>query len=150
VRKAFRQLARLYHPDVARDKPGAEDMFKRINQAYEVLRNPEKRRDYDRRGRVSAPPPRKPPPPDWLFGSAAQRKVRRKTDQARLTPDEVQRVVAFALNLGVGAVAEQQEAIVFVPMRNNGVEGTAYVHYHPQRIRTLNDAVSVLVLKQSG
>jgi len=47
IRKAFRKLAREYHPDVAKDKKTAEDKFKEINEAYEVLSDPEKRKKYD-------------------------------------------------------------------------------------------------------
>ncbi len=46
IRKAFRKLARQYHPDVNRNS-GAEEKFKQINEAYEVLSNPEKRKRYD-------------------------------------------------------------------------------------------------------
>lgn len=47
IKKAFRKLARLYHPDVAKDKPTAEAKFKEINEANEVLSDPEKRKKYD-------------------------------------------------------------------------------------------------------
>ncbi|MCX7713918.1 MAG: J domain-containing protein [Chthoniobacterales bacterium] len=47
IRAAFRRLARLYHPDIATDKKEAEEKFKEINEAYEVLGDPEKRRKYD-------------------------------------------------------------------------------------------------------
>jgi len=47
VKKAFRTLARKYHPDVAKDKKTAEAKFKEINEAYEVLGDPEKRKKYD-------------------------------------------------------------------------------------------------------
>src|SRR4051812_23331121 len=50
IRKAFRKLARQYHPDVAGNKAGAEDKFKAINEAYEVLSDPDKRRKYDTLG----------------------------------------------------------------------------------------------------
>ncbi|MGJ8697066.1 MAG: DnaJ C-terminal domain-containing protein [Verrucomicrobiaceae bacterium] len=53
VRKAFKKLARKYHPDVAEDKDTAEDKFKEINEAYEVLGDQEKRKKYDTLG------------PDW-------------------------------------------------------------------------------------
>jgi len=43
IRKAFRRLARKYHPDVAGNHPGAENKFKDINEAYEVLCDPERR-----------------------------------------------------------------------------------------------------------
>jgi curved DNA-binding protein len=49
IRGAYRKLARQYHPDVNKD-PGAEDRFKEIAEAYEVLRDPEKRERYDRLG----------------------------------------------------------------------------------------------------
>ena len=50
VRAAFRKLARQYHPDVNQGEPGADERFKEINEAHEVLSNPESRRLYDRYG----------------------------------------------------------------------------------------------------
>ncbi|SPE59956.1 Curved DNA-binding protein [Verrucomicrobia bacterium] len=50
IKKAFRKLARQYHPDVAKDKKAAEAKFKEINEAYEVLSDPEKRKRYDELG----------------------------------------------------------------------------------------------------
>ena len=47
IRKAFRKLARVHHPDVAKDKKAAETKFKEINEANEVLSDPEKRQRYD-------------------------------------------------------------------------------------------------------
>lgn len=49
IRRAYRRLARKYHPDINKE-PGAEDRFKRISEAYEVLRDDEKRAQYDRFG----------------------------------------------------------------------------------------------------
>lgn len=60
IRKAFRKLARQYHPDVADDKKAAEEKFKEINEAYEVLGDPAKRSKYDTLGASwnrSQPPP---------------------------------------------------------------------------------------------
>src|SRR6267143_1894701 len=58
IKSAFRRLARKYHPDVAKGKD-TTDRFKEINEAYEVLSDPEKRRRYDTLG------------PDWQRYAAA-------------------------------------------------------------------------------
>ncbi|HTI99019.1 MAG TPA: J domain-containing protein [Dongiaceae bacterium] len=50
IKKSFRKLARQYHPDVAKNKKEAEEKFKEINEAYEVLGDPAKRRKYDELG----------------------------------------------------------------------------------------------------
>jgi len=50
MKKSFRDLARIYHPDVAKNKAAGEEKFKEINEAYEVLSDPEKRRRYDELG----------------------------------------------------------------------------------------------------
>ncbi len=47
IRRAYRKLARKHHPDANRDDPKAEDRFKEIQSAYEILSNPNKRREYD-------------------------------------------------------------------------------------------------------
>lgn len=47
IRRSYRKLARKYHPDANRDNPDAEERFKGIQHAYEILSNPEKRREYD-------------------------------------------------------------------------------------------------------
>src|SRR5579872_2852665 len=50
IRKAFRQLARKYHPDVNPNDKSAEEKFKEINEAYEVLSDADKRKRYDELG----------------------------------------------------------------------------------------------------
>jgi curved DNA-binding protein len=60
IKKAFRALARKFHPDVAKDKKSAEDKFKEINEANEVLSDPESRRKYDQLGA------------DWKTGAASR------------------------------------------------------------------------------
>jgi len=53
IKRAYRSLARTHHPDVAEDKTTAEHHFKEINEAYEVLSDPQKRAQYDRFGTVN-------------------------------------------------------------------------------------------------
>ncbi len=50
VKQAYRKMARKYHPDVNSGEKAAEEKFKKINEAYEVLSDPEKRKKYDRYG----------------------------------------------------------------------------------------------------
>lgn len=50
IKQAFRRLARIHHPDVAKNKVTGEAKFKEINEAYEVLSDPEKRQRYDELG----------------------------------------------------------------------------------------------------
>jgi curved DNA-binding protein len=77
IRKAFRKLARKYHPDVAKDKKAAEEKFKEINEAYEVLSDSEKREKYNRLGARwkegdFQPPPSRQGPPTGGNGTRGQ------------------------------------------------------------------------------
>jgi curved DNA-binding protein len=65
IKKAFRKLAREYHPDVARDKKKAEEKFKEVNEAYEVLSDPAKRKKYDELGANWKSGAEFRPPPGW-------------------------------------------------------------------------------------
>jgi curved DNA-binding protein len=69
IRKAFRKLARQHHPDVAKNKKEAEEKFKEINEANEVLGDPEKRKKYDALGANWKQGAEFRPPPGWeAFG----------------------------------------------------------------------------------
>jgi curved DNA-binding protein CbpA len=100
VKKRFRELARKYHPDLNRDNPRANDQFLRINEAYEVLNDPNRRAAYDlnlrdearraeERSRRPGPvggsysPP--PPPRETAPGpaGAAQRARQREAERQR-------------------------------------------------------------------
>jgi len=66
IKKAYKRLARKYHPDVNPGDRNAEEQFRKINAAYEILSDPEKRRLYDRLGMAAfrstgAPPPGREP-----------------------------------------------------------------------------------------
>jgi molecular chaperone DnaJ len=50
IKKAYRSLARKFHPDICKE-PGAEEKFKKINEAYSVLSDEQKKRQYDNMGR---------------------------------------------------------------------------------------------------
>jgi curved DNA-binding protein len=65
IKKSFRKLARQYHPDVARDKKKAEEKFKEINEAYEVLGDPARRKKYDELGAGWKSGAEFRPPPGW-------------------------------------------------------------------------------------
>ena len=54
VQQAHRKLVRKYHPDANPEDRSAEERFKEIQQAYEVLSNPQKRREYDKRFHTSS------------------------------------------------------------------------------------------------
>jgi curved DNA-binding protein CbpA len=54
IRKAHRKLVRQYHPDANPEDPQAEERFKEVQRAYEVLSNPEKRQEYDKRFHTSS------------------------------------------------------------------------------------------------
>jgi curved DNA-binding protein len=64
IKRAYRKLARKYHPDVSKEK-NAETKFKEVQEAYEVLRDSEKRAAYDQLGRDYRPGQQFRPPPDW-------------------------------------------------------------------------------------
>ncbi|GGK04862.1 DnaJ C-terminal domain-containing protein [Luteimonas terricola] len=69
IKTAYRRLARKYHPDVSKEA-GAEDKFKSVNEAYEALRDPERRKAYDQlRSRGYRPGDDIQPPPGGFGGN---------------------------------------------------------------------------------
>ena len=76
IKSAFRKLARKFHPDTAKNKKEAEEKFKEINEAYEVLGDPEKRKQYDEYGagwqQAGGPPPGWQQPGGYPRGGGAR------------------------------------------------------------------------------
>lgn len=60
IKKAYRRLAKQYHPDANPNNPAAAETFKRVSEAHTVLSDPDKRRKYDQMRRLGAFEPRKP------------------------------------------------------------------------------------------
>src|SRR5512136_1972280 len=71
IKKSFRQLARKYHPDLNKGSKEAEEKFKEINEAYQVLSDPQEKAQYDQVGHAEFRPGDtsgyKPPSYDDLF-----------------------------------------------------------------------------------
>ena len=72
IQRAYRKLARTYHPDVNHD-PGAEDRFKEVSEAYDVLSDPQTRRRYDAFGRDFRQVPEDVDPETWRRARAGAR-----------------------------------------------------------------------------
>jgi len=80
IKKAYRKLARKYHPDLNPNSKSSEDKFKELQEAYEVLGDPEKRAKYDQLGANWKNGSEFTPPPQWegnidfgeMFGRGGQ------------------------------------------------------------------------------
>jgi hypothetical protein len=98
IKRAYRRLAILYHPDKNRD-PAAENIFKNINEAYDVLGDPSKRNMYDLRlqsyfgDTIEETPPHRDP----AYRSTRQ-KVHRKSDRERLS-DLMRQYMPWAIRI---------------------------------------------------
>src|SRR6187402_3437528 len=76
IKKAYRKLARKYHPDVSKEA-NAKEKFQEVSEAYETLRDKEKRAAYDSLGSGFRPGQDFRPPPDWFERFGRGRGARR-------------------------------------------------------------------------
>src|SRR6187455_3604943 len=85
IQRAYRKLARTHHPDVNKD-PGAEDRFKEISEAYDVLSDPELRRRYDAFGPDFRQVPDGVDPQTWARARAGAGSAPQGAGRARAGP----------------------------------------------------------------
>src|SRR5512137_1749958 len=124
LKKAFRHLARKYHPDLNKGSKEAEEKFKEINEAYQVLSDPQKKAQYDQVGHVEFKPgdaaSYSPPSYDDLFRdfglgdifdafSGGSRKVRRRAGADLRYDLEISLTDAFYGTKNTVAVPHQYE-----------------------------------------
>jgi curved DNA-binding protein len=83
IKRAYRKLARKYHPDVTKEADG-EERFKEVREAYEVLKDPEKRAAYNRMGSEWQNGQEFQPPPNWDEGFEFRGAGREAPDEANL------------------------------------------------------------------
>jgi curved DNA-binding protein len=144
VKRAYRKLARKYHPDVSKER-NAEDKFKELQEAYEVLKDPEKRAAYDQLGRDWRSGQQFRRPPNWeqrfsaggepgfsdvngfseffssLFGGARRRVTVHELGRPRVVDVQIPAGVADGQALRIGGGAGRQSLVFRVRIRTHAL-----------------------------
>jgi molecular chaperone DnaJ len=122
LKRAYRRLARQYHPDANPGDPEAEARFKEVSQAYEILSDPERRANYDRFGSDVGQSPFGAGSVqdifDMFFGGLGGRPQRRGPQPG---PDAE---VTVDLSLDDAAFGVSREVTVTLPQRCHACEGS--------------------------
>ena len=148
IKRAYRRLAVLYHPDKNHD-PGAESIFKNINEAYDVLGDPAKKRLYDLRmyapfTEVAEDPPRHRDP----AYRPSRARSRNKSDRDRLKDlmsqymPLVLRMMQFSFFVSLLIVVDYM-----LPVRNNPMQ---IIETNVRRTYTRNYATTWWVIRTDG
>ena len=100
IKKAYRRLARKYHPDVNPDDKKAEERFKELNEAYEVLSDKDKRAKYDRFGSQWQQYERAGGRAEDFDWSQWQSQPGAGSGYRTVSPEEFEQIVVHDLNIG--------------------------------------------------
>jgi molecular chaperone DnaJ len=124
LKRAYRRLARQYHPDAHPNDPEAEARFKEVSQAYEILSDPERRANYDRFGSdVGAGSPFGAGSVqdifDMFFGGMGAQSPRRRGPQPG--PDAE---ISLEISLDEAAFGVTRDITVTIPVRCGTCEGS--------------------------
>src|SRR5215469_16382133 len=93
IRKAYRNLAKQFHPDLNPGKPEAEARFKSVSAAYDLLSDPEKRARYDR-GEIDETGAERPPR-SYYRGHAEGAQGRKYAPQGEMDADDLEDLFAM-------------------------------------------------------
>ena len=137
IKKAFRKLARQHHPDVNPDDPKAEERFKEINEAYEVLSDPDKRGKYDRLGSDWRSWQRSGQPGDFDWGQYTAGRPGDRVHVRYGTPEDLQDI------FGGGSPFSDFFGQIFGGMGGAPGAGGYQYQMRPQRGRDYEQAIEI-------